>query len=657
MKQQRVWRLAVAGNATVLFLLMSLFAQGPLLFTSQSVGPAASNTLPLCPLPSQTSVRRASQAIVIVVDALRLDSARDRQLMPTLSTLARHGGFAVSVVETLIPSTVAAIQALVAGVIVSPLAFVDDFAAPAAKNGGIFAAIHNCNGHTFVAGPRLWTDLYGAWITDAVTTSGFAEEDERLLAATIHALERNRYQLTVVHFSRPDHAAHQYGASSAEYARALRWCDAAIAQIVQHVTPSTAVFITADHGVTRQGGHAGLEPVVRLTPLVTWGPGVAKGALPVMPQATFPLLLQATLQSTAYVASPRSSVMLPGSTRVLMALLLGLAAVCVQRMLAGLSGCARHTPPDALLNATIWVTLLLSYYGNWQLALGLSLMILVVTAWRFSLSELPGLGLPLAVGCLFGSLRLLDGVIASEQEHPDLAYGTPGDTAEWSAAVLVSAPLLIVSSCLASFHHLQAWFGGGNRQRWCVHLITLLTVGSVAYGVSGWGLLAVALVSISAGYVLGRSLLPPLSYSPGAIGTVAALIPAAAARFVGETVSLSTIDVTQAFMLAESSVGLPGAVLVTIARQALLSVGVCLSLASTLCSIPAADLGRFAAGFASTCVAQSFPALVVLFMKNDTEPAWLSLALGTLVHLVNEVTFCFLTLAAGVFFFRRRLLL
>jgi hypothetical protein len=149
--------------------------------------------------------------------------------------------------------------------------------------------------------------------------------------------------------------------------------------------------------------------------------------------------------------------------------------------------------------------------------------------------------------------------------------------------------------------------------------------------------------------VRGRCTRAPTAPSPIYMGVIAALIPAAGARLAGETVSLSTIDVQVVFAVADGVFGLPGAVIVALVRQALLSLSLCVSVGWGLRDIPPSDVGQFAAGLAATFIAQAFPSAVVLLGGSMGDPAIISLALGAVLRVLNEVTFCFLALAGAVF--------
>ena len=196
--------------------------------------------------------------------------------MPELQKLAASGTRTTARVEALIPSTIAGVRAEVEGIVAPPGSFVFDFASGAAPAGGFLAVNRQRGGHSFVAAPRIWGDLYGAWIDESVATSAIDGEDQRLLEAALRQLSQGGCNLVVVHLSRPDVAAHLSGGRSPRYLAAAAWCDRAVGQLVRAAGPETEVVVTADHGVSRSGGHAGPEEDVLRIPLVVAGPGAPR---------------------------------------------------------------------------------------------------------------------------------------------------------------------------------------------------------------------------------------------------------------------------------------------------------------------------------------------------------------------------------------------
>jgi len=157
-------------------------------------------------------------------------------------------------------------------------------------------------------------------------------------------------------------------------------------------------------------------------------------------------------------------------------------------------------------------------------------------------------------------------------------------------------------------------------------------------------LILAVLAGLGLGALLGRRLLPR---APLLCGMLCGIAPAVLARGLGETASLSTLDVRLAFALADGPLGLPGAVAAAALRQALPALAVVFGLAAAFARSPQA--GAFAAGLAAVLAGQAVAAALVL-AGSAGYPAAGSLSLGLLVRLVGETNALFLgaALAAAV---------
>jgi hypothetical protein len=112
-------------------------------------------------------------------------------------------------------------------------------------------------------------ELFGADLDLNVFGPGF----ERALEQALDP----RYGLVVVHLAETDKVAHRRGAASPEYRAAARAADARIARVLQSLDLTRdAVVVVSDHGHRAAGGHGGVEPEVRLVPLVIAGAGVRR---------------------------------------------------------------------------------------------------------------------------------------------------------------------------------------------------------------------------------------------------------------------------------------------------------------------------------------------------------------------------------------------
>ena len=525
-------RIAVAGNATALVLLVVVLANGRLLF-----GPF--------PLPSGPPVRQAAsgRVLLVVIDALREEASRDPRRMPQLVRLAREGGRGVARVESWIPSTVAGIRAIAEGTVPEPASFLHDFGTTRSGNGGIFAVAWG-----FAAGPRLWADLYGPWLAGSETVETVAGDDDQVAAAGLAALKRGGYEIVVVHLSETDDAAHL----GRETGEALRRADAFLGRLVEGAGPGTAVVVTSDHGVTAEGGHAGPEEEVVRVPVVVRGPGLPRGDLGVLRQRDLHRLILAPL-GLALPTLPSPAPLSPWLPAVLVLLALsGCVGVC--RSLT-LETEGRHAA--TWLDAALWAGIALAAFGFPWAALLLALFALGILGF-------PGRGPWIAAlaGMAFGGIRLLDARLGP-------------------AGVDLGLPVVCV-------------------------------------------------LGIAAGYALrGRGL---------SAGLVCGLLPAVLARFLGETASLSTLDVRLAFRMADGPPGLPGAVAAVILFQALPTLAL-------LAGLGRSGSGTFLAGLALALSGQAAAAgLALAFAPGG--PVLGSLATGLLVRLVGETSFLFLGSAA-----------
>lgn len=521
-------RIAAAGNAAALVLLVAVLANSRLLF-----GPS-----PVRPDPPVRTVS-SGRVLLVVIDALREGSSRDFRGMPNLVRLARDGGRGAALVESWIPSTVAGIRTIAEGTVPAPASFLHDFGTTRAPSGGIFAAVSP----SFVAGPRLWEDLYGPWLAGSETVDTISGDDERVLAAGLAALDRIRTGLVVVHLSETDDAAHLHGARSREYGEALRRADAALGRLVERAGPGTAVVVTSDHGVTASGGHAGPEEDVIRAPVVVRGPGLPRGDLGTVRQRDLHRLISALPDTPSPAPSRR---WLPALSLLLA--LAGCLGVC-RRLVLGTEG--RHAA--TWLDAALWIGIALAVFGFPWIAVLLALAAL----GKVGTIPSPVLISTAVAGLAFGALRILDARLGPA--GPDL------------------------------------------------------------------GLPAVCVLGAAAGYALrGRGL-----YA----GLLCGFLPAILARLLGETASLSTLDVRLAFRLADGPSGLAGAVVAVILLQALPTLALLLGAGRS-------GSGAFVSGLALAVSGQAAAAGLALAFAPVG-----SLATGLLVRLVGETTFLFLGMA------------
>jgi hypothetical protein len=211
-------------------------------------------------------------------------------------------------------------------------------------------------------------------------------------------------------------------------------------------------------------------------------------------------------------------------------------------------------------------------------------------------------------------------------------FGFPRTSLLLAGVALAAAPLLL-----------------GTRTRTQAHAAILATAAAglgfgflrlLDGGLPPWALLpssapgrlALCAIGLAAGFALRRT----FSLHPLAAGVLGSFLPALLLRLLGETASLSTLDVRLAFRVASGPLGLPGAVITVLLIQALPVLILLLGLGPALARAHPDWMGRFAVGLAVALTAQGACAV--------TGP----LALGLLVRLAGETTFWFLGSAAAV---------
>lgn len=263
----------------------------PLVLLATSVGAAtvalrlqsdldAYAPVPTGPLPAgEKSAPLARRVVVVVVDGLRVDVSRQ---MPFLESLRARGAW--TTLTTGQPSYSKPGYAVLStgtwqeyhGVTMNshPGQVGVDTIFTVAREAGLKTALF---GYTYWGeiNPRVGLAFVGEY------------PDHEIYARARASLEAQEADLTYVHLSGADEAAHKAGGALAqEYLEAARQIDGMVAGLASCLDPAKDVLlVTADHGHldrnNRGGsGHGGWEPVVTTVPLVMMGAGVRAGEMP-----------------------------------------------------------------------------------------------------------------------------------------------------------------------------------------------------------------------------------------------------------------------------------------------------------------------------------------------------------------------------------------
>ncbi|MDI7250389.1 MAG: alkaline phosphatase family protein [Bacillota bacterium] len=225
------------------------------------------------------SVRLAGRVLVVVVDGLRVDTSRQ---MPFVESLRGRGAW--TTLTTGQPSFSKPGYA-----VLSTGSWQEYHGVTMNSHPGhvdvetIFTVARQAGLRTALFGYTYWGEINPA--VDEGLVGDYP--DHELYARARASLEAGQNDLTYVHLSAADTAAHEGGGALAqEYLEAARDIDGMIAGLASCLDLSKDVLVvTADHGHldrnNRGGsGHGGWEPDVTTVPLVMVGAGVRQGEIP-----------------------------------------------------------------------------------------------------------------------------------------------------------------------------------------------------------------------------------------------------------------------------------------------------------------------------------------------------------------------------------------
>jgi len=226
------------------------------------------------------------KVLLIVVDALRADTAFDAARMPHVAEAAGRGASGVAT-STPLSMTVPGVRAIACGTASDYLDLFENWGAPITDKPNLLATCKNAGISTGIVGDRVWANVYRPWLDLIQTETGLSafeyyihstEKPDRIHAERARNAIKNGTapRFLVVHFVGLDHAGHAWGPQSERYAVTARSLDAKIDGLLRAVDAETTVVITSDHAMTNRGGHGGSDAEARQTPLVMLGPGIRR---------------------------------------------------------------------------------------------------------------------------------------------------------------------------------------------------------------------------------------------------------------------------------------------------------------------------------------------------------------------------------------------
>ncbi|MHB8808213.1 MAG: alkaline phosphatase family protein [Anaerolineaceae bacterium] len=225
------------------------------------------------------------RVVIVLVDALREDTALDPEVMPYLNELRQNA--AVATMHSQAPSYSApGWNTILTGAWPDindsqPANPPDDDSVRTFTQDDIFAAADRAGLKTAVSG-FTWFEqmLANSGVDNGFYTPGEDNAaDEDVLEAAIPWLESGEYDLVLIHLDQVDYAGHyEGGAASESWKAAAGRVDAMLQTITAALDlEQDTLFVFSDHGQIDRGGHGGHDPITLVEPFVMIGAGVKPG--------------------------------------------------------------------------------------------------------------------------------------------------------------------------------------------------------------------------------------------------------------------------------------------------------------------------------------------------------------------------------------------
>ncbi len=225
------------------------------------------------------------RVVIVLVDALREDTALDPQVMPFLDELRQKAAWAI--MHSQAPSYSApGWTTILTGAWPDindsqPVNPPDENSVRTFIQEDIFAAADRAGLKTAVSGFTWFEQMLANSGVDAgfYTSGEDNSADVDVLQAALPWLESGEYSLVLIHLDQLDYAGHHEGGPrDANWAAAAGRVDAMLRSIVSSLDlEKDTLIVTSDHGQIDRGGHGGQDPITLVEPFVMIGAGAISG--------------------------------------------------------------------------------------------------------------------------------------------------------------------------------------------------------------------------------------------------------------------------------------------------------------------------------------------------------------------------------------------
>jgi hypothetical protein len=222
--------------------------------------------------------------VIVLVDALRVDTANDPAIMPTLGSLRQQAAWAT--MHSRPPSfSDPGYSVLFTGawpeLSDGPAMNVEYEDTPTWTQDNLFSAVQRRGLKTAIAAYYWFEKL----IPQADVSAGFytpgddQAADLQVVDAALPWLRSLEHQLVLIHLDQVDFAGHyEGGPRDPRWNQAARRADDLLAEILAELDLNQdTLLVLSDHGQIERGGHGGDEAIVLQEPFVLVGAGVKPG--------------------------------------------------------------------------------------------------------------------------------------------------------------------------------------------------------------------------------------------------------------------------------------------------------------------------------------------------------------------------------------------
>jgi hypothetical protein len=235
---------------------------------------------PLKPAPGSPVTRRV---VFVLIDALRLDTASNPEVMPYLNQLRQQGAWAAMHSRPpsySSPSYTVLLTGAWPDLSDGPALNLDYENTPTWTQDNLFSAAARAGLRTAVSGWYIFEKLIPQ---EAVNASFYTAGEDR--QADIQVVEaalpwlQGDYQFVLIHLDQVDYAGHHEGGPrDPRWNSAARRADDLLRQIAARLDlAQDTLFVCSDHGQIDAGGHGGQDAVALLEPFMLVGAGVRPG--------------------------------------------------------------------------------------------------------------------------------------------------------------------------------------------------------------------------------------------------------------------------------------------------------------------------------------------------------------------------------------------